>query len=383
MIWTNLSRTRVRLVCMAAGVALVALQGLGSPAEARNPKLDVAVGQSITHRTVSLIKTVSIANTEVADVVVAGPQEILINGKSVGFTTLVVWDQNNVSSMYDVVVRGPFHESQIELRVRVAELNKTRAFEYGMDWLWSDDRWITAVFGGEVGSRTIPPPPFNPGAAGGDEAAGVGGIAQQASAAVRYSFGGTDVLSVIHALQSDGVINILAEPNVVAASGQQASFISGGEFPIPVVSGSGSLVNTVTIEWKEFGVKVDFQPTIIDSGVVSLKVAPEVSRLDYQNGVQLSGFVVPAISKRRAETTVELEDGQVLVIGGLLLETETKVNRKIPILGHIPLIGPLFFSNVRNAKEEQELLIVVSAHLIHALPKGTEVTLPGAVKEEG
>jgi len=288
-----------------------------------------------------------------------------------------VWDQNNVSSMYDVVVRGPFHDWQIELRVRVAELNKTRAFEYGMDWLWSDDRWLTAVFGGEVGNRTIPPPPFTP------DLGDVPRVAAGASAAVRYSFGGTDVISVIHALQEDGVLNILAEPNVVAASGHQASFISGGEFPIPIVSGSGSLVNTVTIEWKEFGVKVDFMPTIIDSGVVSLKVAPEVSRLDYQNGVQLSGFVVPAISKRRAETTVELEDGQVLVIGGLLLETESKINRKIPILGHIPLIGPLFFSNVQNLKEEQELLIVVSAHLIHALPKGTEVTLPGAVKEEG
>lgn len=380
MIWTNLSCAPVRLACTVAGVALVAMQGLGvGPAEARNPKLDVAVGQSITHRTVSLIKTVSIANTDVADVVVAGPQEILINGKSVGFTTLVVWDQNNVSSLYDVVVRGPFHDWQIELRVRVAELNKTRAFEYGMDWLWSDDRWLTAVFGGEVGAKTIPPPPFAD--AGVEDP--VTRVAERASAAVRYSFGGTDVLSVIHALQQDGVLNILAEPNVVAASGHEASFISGGEFPIPVVSGAGSLVNTITIEWKEFGVKVDFQPTIIDSGVVSLKVAPEVSRLDYQNGVQLSGFVVPAISKRRASTTVELEDGQVLVIGGLLLETESKVNRKIPILGHIPLIGPLFFSNVQNLKEEQELLIVVSAHLIHALPKGTEVTLPGAVKEEG
>jgi len=382
MIWTNLSRARVRLVCMVLGVALVALQGLGvGPAEARNPKLNVAVGQSITTRTVSLIKTVSIANTDVADVVVAGPQEILINGKAVGFTTLVVWDQNNVSTLYDVVVRGPFHEWQIELRVRVAELNKTRAFEYGMDWLWSDDRWVTAIFGGEVGTRTIPPPPFSPVAGAGEAATQT--VAQQASAALRYSFGGTDVLSVIHALQADGVIKILAEPNVVAASGHQASFISGGEIPIPIVSGSGALVNTVTIQWKEYGVKVDFQPTIIDSGVVSLKVAPEVSQLDYQNGVQLSGFVVPAISKRRAETTVELEDGQVLVIGGLLLETENNVERKIPILGHIPLIGPLFFSNVQKMKTEQELLIVVSAHLIRALPKGTEVTLPGAVKEEG
>ena len=344
--------------------------------EAANPKISVSVGQSVTQRVPTTIKTVSIADSDVADVVVAGPREILVNGKAVGFTTLVVWDENNVSSMFNVVVRGAFSNQQIELQVQVAEVDRLKATEFGVDFLFrragSGNSWLGASFAGETGPPSIPL-----------------SLTQNASMALAYASGGTEVQSVIHALQEDGVLKILAEPNVVAASGHEASFLAGGEYPIPVAQGGGAVTvggagnqvsSTITVEYKEYGVKVEFMPTIVDSGVISLKVAPEVSTLDFNNALTLSGYVVPALQVRRAETTVELEDGQVLVIGGLLRDEVRNTVRRIPILGHIPLIG-LFFSNTKKEHSQQELLLVVSPHIVRALPKGTQVTLPGQEKK--
>ncbi len=181
---------------------------------------------------------------------------------------------------------------------------------------------------------------------------------------------------MIHALTSNGVLRVLAEPNVVAASGQEASFLSGGEIPVPISSAGAGGGSNVTIEWKEFGVKIVFVPTIVDSGVMNLQVAVEVSSLDFGNGIELSGFRVPALRSRKAETTIEMKDQETLVIGGLFMEEENRVRTRIPILGHLPLLGYLF-SSTRNVKVESELLIVVSPHIIRALPRGVVVPLPG------
>jgi pilus assembly protein CpaC len=271
--------------------------------------------------------------------------------------------------VFSVVVRGAFSDQQIELRVQVAEVNRTKSIEFGVDMLFGQDnqpnnQWLGGSYGGKVGTPSIPLQIFD------------NTPTENASLALHYISGGTDLTAMIHALQVNGVLKILAEPNVVAASGQAASFLSGGEFPIPIASAGGSGGSTVTIQFKEYGVRVDFLPTIVDSGVINLKVAPEVSALDFNNGLSFGGYIVPALSVRRAETTVELEDGQVLVIGGLIREEERDVVRKIPVLGHLPLIG-LLFSNTHKEKSQQELLIVVSPHIIRALPKGTEVALPG------
>jgi pilus assembly protein CpaC len=377
--------TSVRNVLAAWGLCLVAALALTvSTAEARNPKINVAVGQSVTQSVPVLIKTVSIADSKVADVVVAGPREILVNGKHTGFTTVVVWDENNVSTIYNVVVRGAFSDQKIELRVQVAELDKQKLLELGVDWLWgkqgANNAWIGGSYGGKVATPSIPLQIF-----GDNDLRRAEGGAEGVDLAVGWTDGIHRVTAMLKAMQADGVARILAEPNVVASSGQPASFLSGGEFPVPIAQGgSGAGATTITIEYKEFGIKVDFLPTIVDSGVINLKVAPEVSRLDYANAIQLAGATIPSIAIRRAETTVELNDGQVLVIGGLLFETETKVTSRVPILGHIPLIG-LLFSSTRNETTQQELLIVVSPHIIHALPRGTEVALPGVPeeKEEG
>jgi pilus assembly protein CpaC len=369
-----MKRFGARLAIAVLGASLAVLFSTGAPAEAKTPKISVAVGQSVTQDTPGVIKTVSVADSKVADVVVAGPQQILLNGKKAGFTTLVVWDQNNVATLYRVVVRGAFSDQQIELRVQVAEVNRSKIKELGADFLVTDSNNARDVTGGSYGG-SVATPQIPLSIFGGEPSAAT-------SLALRYVSGGTDVMATIHALQENGVIRILAEPNVVASSGNEASFLSGGEFPIPIASSGTSGGSTITIVFKEFGVKVNFVPTIVDSGVINLKVAPEVSALDFANGLLISDFRVPALTVRKAETTVELEDGQVLVIGGLLREDETQVSRKIPILGHIPLIGLLFSSN-KTVRTQQELLLVVSPHIIRALPRGTKVALPGVVEEEG
>ncbi len=371
--------TSVRKVLSGWGLCLVAALALTvSTAEARNPKISVSVGQSVTQSVSTLIKTVSIADSKVADVVVAGPREILINGKATGFTTIVVWDENNVSTIYNVVVRGPFSDQKIELRVQVAEVNKQKALELGVDWLFtrqgSGNSWLGGAYGGGVATPSIPLQIF------GSDFEGNGIPTEGADLVGAFASGPLTITTMIHAMQAEGVVKILAEPNLVASSGQPASFLSGGEFPVPIAQGTGG-GTSITIEYKEFGIKIDFLPTIVDSGVINLKVAAEVSRLDFNNAIELAGFRIPSVVVRRVDTTVELTDGQVLVIGGLMFTTEEDLTSRIPILGHIPLIG-LLFSSTRTVTTEQELLLVVSPHIIHALPRGTEVALPGVQEEE-
>jgi pilus assembly protein CpaC len=177
------------------------------------------------------------------------------------------------------------------------------------------------------------------------------------------------------------VLRVLAEPNVVAASGEEAEFLSGGEIPIPVAVSGAQGGTQITIEWKEFGVKVKFTPTIVDSNVVNLKISPEVSSLDYGNAIEISGFLLPALRARRATTTVELRDQEVLVIGGLLMEQEEEVRTRIPVLGHIPILGYLF-SDTRKVKTETELMLVVTPRIVRALPPGSSVNLPGTGTQE-
>jgi len=357
---------RLWIAVTALAVASALLWPSVVPAQERT-KVTVMVGQSITHRIPSAVKTVSIANTEVADVVVLGPNEILINGKKIGMTTLVIWDQGDRSTSLDLVVRGAFSEQKIELLVQLAEVNQTKAHEYGFDYLFETDRLnddVTAgLFPGKVATPKIPLSIFQ------------GDAVEKADFALRWVHGMEDISTMITALKSKGVIRVLAEPNIVAASGEKANFLSGGEIPVPVASSGATGGSTVTIEWKEFGVKVDFLPTIVDEGVINLRIAPEVSSLDFGNGINLSGFRIPAMRTRRATTTVELRNRETLVIGGLLMEEETKFESRIPILGDIPLLGYLFRSE-RTAKTMSELLLVVSPRIVRALPEGTRVPLP-------
>jgi pilus assembly protein CpaC len=354
-------------------ISLLTLMGvvLSAPAmAAKNPQIAVTAGQSVTYRLDTKVKTVSISDSEIADVVVAGPNEVLINGKHIGLTTLVIWDEANVSRTFNVTVRGPFSDQKIELRVKIAEVNRTRALELGVDALVKTDKVTGATYpGGGIAPPGIPLPIFN------------NYFVEGVTGAFQWVDGTDQVQVMLHALETNGVLRVLAEPTVIAASGEEANFLSGGEIPVPIASAGSSGGTTITIEWKEFGVKVKFVPTIVDTGVINLEVAPEVSSLDYGNAIQISGFNIPAIRARKAATTVELGDKETLVVGGLIMEEENNVRVKLPILGSIPILGYLF-SDTRRVKNTNELLIVVSPHLVRSLPPGATVPLPTDTKED-
>lgn len=172
------------------------------------------------------------------------------------------------------------------------------------------------------------------------------------------------VLTAIRALQLQGALRALAEPNLVAMDGQEASFLAGGELPIPVTQGGNG--NTVTIQYKEYGVRVTFKPTILDEQHIRLEIEPEVSSLDYANAVQLNGFLIPALRTRRAKTGIELRDGQTFGIAGLLDNNESKSLSKIPVIANVPVLGNLFKSKSFQ-KNESELVFMVTAKITEPL----------------
>jgi hypothetical protein len=166
----------------------------------------------------------------------------------------------------------------------------------------------------------------------------------------------------LRALKSVGAIRSLAEPNLIAMDGQKASFLAGGEFPVPIVQ-TGEHSN-VTIVWKEYGVRLNFKPTIIDEDHIRLELEPEVSTIDFANGVKFDGFLIPALKTRRATTGVELRDGQSFALAGLLDNNESHTMSKVPGIGDLPIIGNLFKSKSFQ-KDETELMFIVTAHLVH------------------
>jgi pilus assembly protein CpaC len=184
-----------------------------------------------------------------------------------------------------------------------------------------------------------------------------------------------NVGAVVKALQTKGLLQSLAEPNLIAYNGQKASFLAGGEFPVPIVQG---ISNAVTIMFKEFGIRLNFTPTIAGD-VIRLKVNPEVSSLDFANGIVLQGFRIPSLITRRAETDVELRDGQTFAIAGLLNNMSQNDTQAIPILGNLPIIGYLFKSKAET-KERTELMVLVTPHLVRPLDPDEVPPLPTQMK---
>jgi len=182
----------------------------------------------------------------------------------------------------------------------------------------------------------------------------------------------------IQALAENQYMRLLANPTLVALSGEEASFLAGGEFPIPVVQGSGGAgaSNSVTIQYKEYGVRVTFRPVVLGDGTIRLNTAPEVSNLSDVGAVTISGFRVPALVSRKAETTLELNSGQTFAMAGLLQNTTEAINSRVPGLGDLPILGPLFRS-VRYQKKETELVILVTASLVEPMSLGEVPPLPG------
>jgi len=187
-----------------------------------------------------------------------------------------------------------------------------------------------------------------------------------------------DASSILKALEKKGYVNTLAEPNLVAISGHAAKFLAGGEIPVPVVTSTSG----VDIDWKEFGVRLAFTPIVVDSGVVNLKVEAEVSTLDWDNGVILAGFRIPALRTRKAESTMELRDGQTLVLAGLITREDIKGVSKLPILGDIPILGALFRST-NFMKNESELVLLVTPKIVTSYSASEVPAWPGTGKASG
>lgn len=190
------------------------------------------------------------------------------------------------------------------------------------------------------------------------------------NALFRFQSGSANWTGFIDALKEDNLVKVLAEPTLIALSGQDAQFLAGGEFPIPVPQAFG----VTTIQFQKFGIQLNFRPVVLSARQIAVTVTPEVSELDFANGLSIQGFVVPAITTRRASTMVELEDGQSFAIAGLLRESVRETVSKYPVLGDIPILGTLFRS-AQYQKNETELVIIVTPHFVRPMTE-TQITLP-------
>ncbi len=382
--------------------------------------VNVLVGQSRVINFDRPVGRFSVSNPDIAEAVLVTPDQVLVNGKAFGQVNFIAWEQTGGQFlMFDVYVRANLslidsqiralfpkddirlsqangsvvisgtvssattaaqvqsvieaanfkvvnmltsptaNASQVQLEVRVAEVNRNRLRDYGTSFLTNGATGGYANSGG--GPSTI-----------GESIIGSASAIMNPALNVLLFNRSLNTAAMLKLLRTEGAYRELAEPNLIAMNGQQASFLAGGEFPVPVLqnAGSGGSIG-ITIVWKEYGVRLNFKPTIIDEDHIRLELEPEVSTIDFSNGVRFNGFVVPALRTRRAKTGVELRDGQAFALAGLLDNNETKTLSRIPIVSDIPIIGNLFKSKSFE-KKETELMFFVTAHLVKPI-NGDEI----------
>jgi pilus assembly protein CpaC len=388
--------------------------------------LHLIVDRSLVVTSPVQITRVSLANPDICDAVVVTPTEILLNGKAAGATSLVIWGQSGQMQTFDVYVdldvldltgdiRNTFpnqevkvtvsknivtlsgHVSSPEVADKILELAQSMvpqkkdvvsllevpappSGEVLLKVRFAEvDRSALRQLGANIMSLppaknigTITTGEFNPPSlSSGQLTSGSGGFELSNLLNIFIYRPDINLAATIQALQTQNLLQILAEPNVLTQLGAPASFLSGGEFPFPVIQSTGSAggVPAITIQFHQFGVRLDFTPTILSNNEIHLKVRPEVSSLDYSNALTISGFTIPAIATRRVESEMELQSGQSFAIAGLMDNRVTKQLEKIPGLGDIPLLGKIFQSESLN-KSKTELLVLVTPEIVHPLPPG-------------
>ena len=385
--------------------------------------LALTVGKSTILESEGSIERVSVANPDLAETLAISPHELLVNGKAPGQTTLIIWQRDGARLVFDLTVasnparidavrremkrelgdqnvdvsysndtiflRGtvknltvsdravsiastlgktvnllnvnvPEGEAQILIKVKFVDVDRTASSQLG----WN---LFSTGAGNTLGSITTSQ--FSPPVITGKTT----GASFSLSDALNLFIYRPDLNlgATIQALESKNLLQILAEPNVLAIDGKKASFIAGGEFPFPTVQG-GASAGAVTISFRRFGVSIDFVPHITARGTIRLQVTPEVSSLDYANSVVVSGFTIPALSTRRVQTEVELQSGQSFVIAGMLDNRAAETFSKIPGLSSIPLLGKLFESRTRT-RNHSELLVMVTPELVRPIPANKPV----------
>lgn len=365
------------------------------------PKIELVSGKSLVIKTHEKIKRVALGSKETADFILLSPHEIYLKGKAAGLTNIILWHEGGISTIYDVEVSydiGTLKERlyqllpdekeiqviatnksltltgrvcsaanlskaltlaksyvpkggvnnllsvggthQVMLEVKIAEMDRSVGHNLGIN------------FGTDLSAGDLVVSLFsNFGAS----------LSPAFDGSLTYSRGDDTWSMLINALKSDGLIKILAEPNLIALSGQSASFLAGGEYPIPVPNEDG-----ITVSYKDFGVGLSFTPNVLSPEKINIQVSSSVAELDFSTAVQFSGYVVPGLSSRRATTTVELADGQSFVIAGLLSETIRENVQKFPFLGDIPILGTLFRSSAYE-KNETELVIIVTPRFVKSV----------------
>jgi len=373
--------------------------------------VNVLVGQSRVINFDRPVGRFSVSNPEIAEAVLVTPDQVLVNGKAFGQVNFIAWEQTGGQflvfdvyvranlSLIDSQIRALFPKedvrlsqangsvvisgsaanaavatqiqsvveaagfktvnmltspvsgaTQVQLEVRVAEVNRNKLRDYGTSFLRNGSTGGYANSGG--GPSEIS-----------DSVIGHASAILSPALNVLLFNRSLNTAAMLKMLRTEGAFRELAEPNLIAMNNQEASFLAGGEFPVPVLQTNTQGSGGITIVWKEYGIRLNFKPTIIDEDHIRLELEPEVSTIDFNNGVRFNGFVVPALRTRRAKTGVELRDGQSFALAGLLDNSETKTLSRIPIVSDIPVIGALFKSKSFE-KKETELMFFVTAHLV-------------------
>jgi pilus assembly protein CpaC len=268
---------------------------------------------------------------------------------------------------------------QVLLKVSFLEASRDAGRALGVNW-FAANRSGTRVVNTGQGGLVPPAKDTNPATPSGIpllQTAGtlVGNASPFGVVLANLVNGGTNIDILVTALETKGLIRRLAEPNLMALSGDTAQFLAGGEFPVPIAATSASGLVTPTIEYKPFGVRLSFTPTVLQKGLINLRIAPEVSELDFTNAVQISGTTVPSLIKRDAITTIELRDGQSFAIAGLLQANDLRLRSQLPWLGSVPVLGALF-SSMDYQKHETDLVIIVTPHLVQPAAPGQRLATP-------
>ncbi|HEY3836612.1 MAG TPA: pilus assembly protein N-terminal domain-containing protein [Bryobacteraceae bacterium] len=409
----------------ATAVALTEPQA----AEVAIRKITLTVGLSKIIESPMNIQRASVALPDVIEFVAVSPKELLLNGKKEGETSLILWEQGGQRILFDVTIlpnpskvdavrhqlkdelagqdvelyyenntpflRGtvkdltsseravsiattlgkpvnllrvttPPPQTQILLKVRFADVDRSVQTEYGINFFRN---------GNTVTTGALSTSQFNPTSlsssngtqTGGAGAASASGFTITSALNLFLYNKSIDLGALVNFLEAKNVLQILAEPNVLAIDGKAASFLAGGEFPYPTLGSTGGGASQVSISFRRFGVSIDFVPHITSRGTIRLEVTPEVSSLDYANGLVFEGFNIPALDTRRVQTEIELESGQSFAIGGLLDNRVTQTLNKIPGLSNIPLLGKLFESR-STQKSKTELLVLVTPEIVRPVP---------------
>lgn len=356
----NAPRVFSGLAWALAAILTVAAPTVGAAQTREILPVDIAPGRSYPITTLSPITRASIANPDIADVVVVAANEVVINAKASGETDALVYLANGTRQHYRVNVRAAVDRRQIALAVKFAEVRRDRLRQFGLSYFYNgaQTRPGTGVY--RPGSNYAEYP-------GRDLRPGFDSIVVQTGQLftnVLSNLGSSEFQAFLDAETQRGDARILAEPTILAGNRDTANFLAGGELPIPIAQGTGTGGNTqITILFKEFGVRLRFVGEVLSDELIKLAVRPEVSSLDYGNAVTIQGFRVPAFRTRRVESTIDVRRNESIIISGLFNEEREKVRTGIPLLSDIPILGALFSSS-RFLNNESELLVIVRPVLV-------------------